>query len=93
MPKEMYVALVRKEGMQGTEGSAPDLMFTEAESHSEAVKAIASYDPDHPRWQKKSVIRIVMLDTLHNYLQTKLIGERKRIVRTTHKRRRRKRHD
>jgi len=89
MPKEMYVALVMKEGMQGVEGAYPDLIFIEAESKTEAVKGIASHVPDHPRWQKKSVIRIVMIDTYQSYLQTKLIGERKRIVRVAKKRRRR----
>ena len=86
----MYVALVMKEGMQGVSGAAPDLVFVEATSKVEAVKAISNYEPDNPRWQKKSVIRIVMLDTYKNYLQTKLVGERKRIVRTAYKRRRRK---
>jgi hypothetical protein len=86
----MFVALVMKEGMQGVDGAFPDLLFVEAEDRSAALEAIASHKPDHQRWQKKSVIRVVLLDSLAKHLETKFIGGRKRIVRTSPPRRRRR---
>ena len=91
--KEMYVALVMKEGMQGVDGAFPDLILVKATDTADATIQIQEHAPDHPRWQKKSVIRVVMIFKYATLVAQKLIPAMapERIVRVpTHKRRRRK---
>lgn len=88
--KELWIALVMVEGLQGVQGGKPDLRFAEAESESEAVKLITAYDPHMPRVQKTTVVRIVMLDTVNSYKNRKMSpkGEPEVPVRARRKRRR-----
>lgn len=88
--KELWIALVMVEGLEGIQGGKQDLRFAEAESESEAVKLITAHDPHMPRVQKKTVIRIVMLDTVDNYKARKMspAGEPEVPVRARRRRRR-----
>ena len=72
---ELYVALVMRENMKDADGAYPD--FAEAESCEDAIKAITSQTLSHPRWQAKSITRIVMADSLQNYLPRKLVAAEK----------------
>lgn len=81
------------EGLKDVEGSKPDILLAYADTKEEASAAIASHTPNSPRVQKKTTIRIQMLNTLEDLKVTKLVGEPARIVRTSgRKRRRRRRH-
>lgn len=88
--KELWIALVMVEGLEGILGGKQDLRFAEAESMAEALRLITAYDPGMPRVQKKTVIRIVMLDTLENFKTKKMApeGEPEVPVRTRRRRRR-----
>lgn len=87
---QLWIASVMVEGLEGHQSGKPDLRMVYAETQQEAVAHITSYDPDMPHVQKKTVIRVVMLDTLDNFKQTKMVatGVPERTVRVRRRRRR-----